>query len=119
MPPAPFRHAAQQVHDAQHFGPICPQRLPVQLASGQLELLGRLAETLEEFKTNSRPRTNLGARLQLDLMQNLLPAHQFDRQRATLEQLSRLESAEDCLNLNIFVPEEGECCARGSGGQVV
>lgn len=109
MPPAPFVYAPNQLHAAQHYGPICPQRFPVDFSHAQVEFLQQLmSQLVESAAANSTPTPTTPLEMQLSLMQKLLPDDLFDHNKHLVETLSRFEQSEDCLNLNIYAPEEGK-----------
>jgi hypothetical protein len=107
MPPTPFNYARQSVanqsgaHDMRQFGPICMQRLPMEPPPPEQ------MESGDEGGGDARARR---LQLQLGLMERLLAPGLFRSWRPLVRRLTsrRFVQSEDCLNLNIYTPIEGE-----------
>lgn len=100
----------------QQFGPICIQRLPfepaarlaTQAADAQQPAGARFRQEpatrpVASFAASS---TNWPARMQI--ASGLMPSASFAYLRPLFKRLGEREQSEDCLNLNVYAPVEGE-----------
>ena len=127
MPPTAYHYAPNQVHNMQHFGPICRQRWPVDLANHYSGSVGQTYESATQqmrasfgkfrpHSTASNSREMLGASnsnssdwdMQMRLMRRLMPKESYAHLRPLFKRLAAHEQSEDCLNLNIYTPIEGK-----------
>jgi len=108
MPPTPFVYAPNHLHEMHQFGPICPQRFPVDFSRPQLELMEQVLLRDELGKNLTEFRRQFFDDLQGKLMKKLLPKGVFRHNVNLVRELNQFEQSEDCLNLNVFTPEEGE-----------
>lgn len=75
--------------------------------AGQVTKPRRTKATSSRNKSNLRNWEKTEALLEL-VMQKILPEELFWQHKRQMEQLSLFNQSEDCLNLNIFTPEEGK-----------
>lgn len=118
MPPTAHHYASNQVHDMLDFGPICWQRYPLGInLTTQFSREYDTTKVVQQSHASSLSNQNsfretssesTGLDLNLRLMEKIVPRETFNYLSPLIRELATREQSEDCLNLNIYVPREGE-----------